>query len=110
MGLTKRIFIDKDPAYETVRRNVAEEASAYRKQFPCRIALNRKNALGNRPHWDPIWHYAVPQAASELKLDTVSINSGLFLRTDGDRKAVIALAETIWREQVERHSPRRPSR
>lgn len=50
MGLTKRIFIDKDPAYEAERRKLTEAWSAHVSEFAFRIPLKRKNRLGSGPY------------------------------------------------------------
>ena len=106
MGLTKRIFIDKDPAYEDVRRRAAREASDYCAQFTHRIATKRRNAIGDRPHWDPFWSNALQQAGKALAIETVNINGGMFFKTDADRVAVLALAETTWRDSIDRYTAR----
>lgn len=106
MGLTKRIFIEKDPAYEDVWRRAAEAASDYCAQFPFRVPGNRRNKLGSHPHWDPFWPNALEQAAKALDVESVNINGGKFFRTKADLTEVLALAELKWRESREAYSER----
>jgi hypothetical protein len=116
MGLTKRIFIDKDPAYEAERRRVAAACSAHVAEFAFRVAGKRKNREGSRPHWDPFWPNALGGAASQLGLESVNVNGGVFFRTQAQAEAVEALAEQMWHarraayaEALERVSRRRPA-
>lgn len=98
MSLTKRIWIDRDPAYEDVRRKYAEEAATARSQFTFRLATRRRNKLASRPHWDPLWSASLGQVAKELKIDAVNVNGGMFFRTAEDRDAVELLAQKLWAE------------
>lgn len=95
MSMTKRVWIDRDPAYEDVRKRHADEAWLHAKQFTFRIPTRRKNPLGNRPRWDPIWPSALSQAAQGLGLDHVCINDGFFLRTEEEAANVRAKAKEI---------------
>lgn len=102
MSLTKRIWIDRDPAHEDVRRKYAEEAAAARSQFTFRLATRRRNRLASRPHWDPLWSASLDQAAKELKIDAVYVNDGMFFRTAEDRDAVELLAKSLWDQMAAR--------
>lgn len=104
MSLSKRIFIDKDSAYEDVRRCTAQATSKHCAQFTFRIANNRRNAQGDHPYWEPFWRGALEQAADRLGVESVNINGGKFLKLDAERAAVLTLAETICRSG-ERPSP-----
>lgn len=101
MGLSKRIWIDRDPAYAEVRQKYAEEASERANQFTFRAALKRRNKAVSNPHWDPIWRNAPYRAAKELGVEHVTINDGIFFRTAEDRQAVLDLAEKLWLDRIE---------
>ncbi|HEV2818255.1 MAG TPA: hypothetical protein VGW40_13665 [Allosphingosinicella sp.] len=95
MSLTKRIFLENDPAYEDVRRRCGEEAWAYIRQFKFRIPTRRRNRAASYPYWSPLWRTSLQRAVKELGVESVNVNDGLFLRTEADMKAVRALAETL---------------
>lgn len=99
MSLTKRIFLDKYPASEGVRRKAADAVSDHIGRFTFRIPANRRNKSASHPHWDPFWPSSLSKAAKELGLETTYVNSGCFLRTDEDRAALLTRAEAIWRER-----------
>lgn len=105
MSLTKRIWFDRDPAYDELRKRRAQEAWAYREQFTFRIATRRKSKIGAR-HWDPFWTSCLLQAANELGIETVNVNNGMFLRTKSDQELVKARAEAIWIESHSSHAAR----
>lgn len=107
MSLTRRVWIDKDPAYADVRRRAAREASDYVAQFPFRIQGSKRNPEGSRPYHDPFWPGALNQAASELRVETANINGGKFFRNEAERDAVRDLAEKVWRERREAFQARR---
>jgi len=106
MSLTKRIFIDKDPAYDEVRRRTAQSVSEHCAQFEFRVAGNRRNAAGHRPHWDPFWPGALEGAVTVLGLESLNINGGKFFRTEEERASVLTLAETLWRQRREAYAVR----
>lgn len=106
MGLTKRIFIDKDPAYEAERRKLTEAWSAHVSEFAFRIPGKRKNRLASRPYWDPFWPGAVAEAAGTLGHESVNVNGGVFFRELDQAKAVEALAEQIWVKRRDAYAAR----
>lgn len=102
MSLTKRIWIEKDPAYEEVRRRYAEEAWQHIREFKFRAPLRRRNRCASGPHWDPLWPRSLERAAKDLELEVVRVNNGMFFRTSEQRDAALALAEDHWRQEVAR--------
>lgn len=101
LSLTKRIWFDRDPAYEDIRQRIGEENQRYIEQFKFRAPLNRRNKLADRPHWDPIWPSSLDRAAEELKIEVVRVNEGIFFRTREQRDATKRLAEVLWRKNIE---------
>lgn len=102
MGLTKLIFIEKDPAYAEVRRQYADDAAEYVKTFTFRLPTKRRNRWTDSPRWDPFWQASLTAAAKALEVQPVFINSGMFFRTADDRDSVNARAEEIWRARTAR--------
>lgn len=101
MGLSKRIWIDRDPAYAEVRQKYAEEAWERARQFTFRGALKRQNKVVSDPHWDPIWRNTPYRAAQQLGIEHITINDGIFFRTAEARQAVMKLAERLWLDRIE---------
>lgn len=106
MSLTKRIFIDRDPAYAEVRERNGRENAAYREQFGYRIPINRRNPRGGKPHWDPYWPRCLSVAADDLEIEGIYVNSGMFLRTAEERDRVRSLADIAWKLHLERLAAR----
>lgn len=102
MGLTKRIWIEKDPAYADVRAKFAEEAARIIPQYTFPAPLRRRNRLAESPHWDPLWPHRLHMAADELKLDHITVNSRMMFRTKEARDAAMERAEQLWAEGLER--------
>jgi hypothetical protein len=107
MALTKRIWIEKDPAYAVVRAKFADEAAAIIAQHPFGAPLRRKNRLAASPHWDPLWSRRLHIAAEELKHDHITVNSRMMFRTEKARDATMQRAEVLWAEELERRGSRR---
>lgn len=102
MSLTKRIFIDRDPAYAEVRRKAAEEIRQHLAAFTHRLPTRRRNRWSARPHWDPLWPSSLAEAARELGIESVNVNDGMLFRTAVDRDAVKVRAEELWQVKVQR--------
>lgn len=98
MGLTKRIFVECDPAYADIRRQYADEATRYLKQFPFRIGTRRRNRMATKPHWDPIWRVSLQRAVKELGIEVAWVNDGVFLRTEGEAERLRVHAEALCAE------------
>ncbi|MBL8558801.1 MAG: hypothetical protein JNM47_08790 [Hyphomonadaceae bacterium] len=99
MSLTKRIWFDRDPAYEHVRQQAAKDLHEYSKQLPHRIALRRRSRGAPAGYWDPFWRRAVSEAAKERDVEHLNVNDGMFVRTAEDKLAVEGRAAEIWREK-----------
>lgn len=100
MSITKRVWIERDPAYEEFRKQSAEETWRHISEFEFRVPLKRKSKLHYTSYWDPFWPGCLQRAADQLEFDTVIVNEGIFFRTREQRDAVVELAETIWDEKV----------
>lgn len=99
MSLTKRIFREKDPAFEDVRQNHAISNEEYFKQFPFRLPTRRlpKRPIYNK-RWDPLWPSCINKAARELDIETVHINDGIFFKTADQMKLVKDRATVLYEE------------
>lgn len=98
MGLTKRIWIERDPAYEDFRRRHLDAAKLH--EFTFRIPTHRKNSMASSPRWCPLWRRCLEIAAERLNFEHRWINAGMFFRTQVERDAVAALAETLRGERL----------
>lgn len=98
MSLTKRIWIDRDPAYEEIRRQYAEDALQYRQGFQYRTPMRRRSKAEGRTYWDPLWPISLRRAVKSLDAETVVVDKGMFFRTLEMRDATVVLAEIIWKD------------
>ena len=102
MSVTKRIWIERDPAYADVRAKFAEEAARIIPQYTFPAPLRRRNRLAESPHWDPLWPRRLAMATEELKLDHIIVNSRMMFRTMEARDAAMQRGEELWAEELER--------
>lgn len=105
MSLTKRIWIDRDPAYENVRGAYMADVQAAIAASPFRVSTRRKNRLNSSRHWDPLWPGCVRDAAKELGADYMPVNWQFLFRSAELRDQVVARAEQLWVERLELHRP-----
>jgi hypothetical protein len=98
MGLTKRIFVERDPAYADVRRQYAHETTRYLKQFPFRIGTRRRNRMAAKPYWDSTWRVSLQRAGKELGIEVAWVNDSVFLRTEAEMALLQGRAETLCEE------------
>ena len=113
MGLTKRIFIERDPAYAHVREEYGKRAWADIDKHPFRTPLRRRTTWARSPHWDPFWRGSLIAAAEKLRVSHYLVNDGIRFRTKTDQDRVIALATQLWETKVQtlvlrRRTTRRP--
>lgn len=100
MSLTKRIFIERDPAYEDIRRARAEEVWAEIDTFTHRIPVRRRNTWSRAPYWDPLWPHALSQAAKQLAIQSYNVNDSMRFNSAEDALTVKVLAEQLWQISV----------
>jgi hypothetical protein len=98
MSLYKRIWIDRDPAYENYRHERMAEAWQEIAEFKFRIARRRYQYDGKGKSLDRLWPISLGRAVRTLAIDTRNVNDGVLFRTQADCDNVKALAEKIWRE------------
>jgi hypothetical protein len=97
MSITKRVWIEMDPAYAAEREAYVKEVLKYQDQFKFRLPTRRRTLAGN---WDIFWPSSLTAAAKELEIEYVQINSGLFFRIAEERDAVRTRADTIHPERM----------
>lgn len=97
MSFTKRLLFGNDPAMDGERAKLRAEFDTYRRQFPHRIAGRRRAPKGHPRYWHPLWPACLSVSARELGIDTLNINSGVFVRTTEDRDRLIAAAEAMFK-------------
>ncbi|WP_037461923.1 hypothetical protein [Sinorhizobium fredii] len=100
MSFTKELLFGDDPRYDKDREQLCEQTAPKVKQFPFRIRGKRKEADGK---WSLHWDSAVKEAADQLGIHFIPVNSRFAFRTERDQKAVEERAETIWKQEVEAH-------
>jgi hypothetical protein len=95
MSITKRVWIDRDPAYADVRKRYADETWRYIKEFEFRIPMRRNKAGSRSP--DRWWLISLERAVRQFEVEVVRVNGGMFFRTVEQRDACLARAEEIWK-------------
>ncbi|WP_439619814.1 topoisomerase DNA-binding C4 zinc finger domain-containing protein [Hyphomonas sp.] len=110
MSITKRIWIENDPAYEDVRQARREEMGAHLGPYTERMGWRRFSTIDGEKRLDPTWRMAVYKALDELKPDYVNINESLMFRTEEDRDEVRALAESLHPELNKKYGLKPPKR
>jgi len=101
LSLTKRIWIEHDPAYAEVRERHLAAARAHAEQFTFRIPTRRANRMPGR-RWDPFWPAAIQRALDDNGFDSVSINDGVYLRSQAERDTIVRDATKIADEHIGR--------
>jgi hypothetical protein len=107
MSVTKRIWIEGDPAYADVRAKFGEEVERITSEYTFPAPLRRRNRLAQSPHWDPLWPRRLAIAAEELKHDHVAVNSRMMFRTEEARDAAMVQANQLWEKELERRRSQR---
>jgi|GEM_PF-1725670 len=110
MSITKRVWIENDPAYEKVRQTYRKEVSAFLAPYTERLGWRRFSKIEGKKRLDPAWPMAVNKALDELKSDCVTVNGSLMFRTKDDRDKVRALAESVYPELHEKYGLKPPKR
>ncbi|QPB24342.1 hypothetical protein [Rhizobium sp. 007] len=100
MSFTKELLFGDNPRHDESRQQLHDLTSAKIAQFPERIRGKRKEADGR---WSPHWELSVRQAAEELGIQLILVNSRFAFRTTNDKKAVAGRAEIIWQEKIGEH-------
>lgn len=93
MSVTKRVWIENDPAYEEVRRTHADEFAEHAKEFPFRLKGSRleMDKSGKRKR-SAFWQIALQEAINETSVEFIQINGGLFFRSVAERDRVDRIA------------------
>jgi hypothetical protein len=99
MSLFKAIWIERDPAFEDVRRKV-RAAGPKLEDYPWAVPLRRRNRYAPRPYWDPFWPRRLHVAADDLGLDSIVVNSRMMFKTVVERNAAMARAEELWAQEI----------
>ena len=106
MSVTKRIWIEGDPAYAEVRAKFGEGADRIKSKYTFPAPLRRGNKLASSPRWDPVWLRRLNIVCEELKLernrDFADVNWRRLFRTEEARDAATVRAEQLWAEELER--------
>jgi hypothetical protein len=100
MGLTKTILFGDDPAHDAIRQAMSEAAARRVAAIPFSIPTRRKNRFRQRPYWDPFWHSSVSNAARELGIETILVNSRCCTRTKEEADAIRFRVEKSHAEKI----------
>lgn len=98
VSLYKRIWIDRDPAYEDYRREQMARTWKEIAEFEFRIPRRRYRQQGGKKRQDRLWPISLNRAIRRLEIDTRDVNDSVLFRTQADCDKVRILAEDIWRE------------
>jgi hypothetical protein len=101
MSLSKRILFGNDPADDTARALLHEQARQIVELFTFKIPTRRRNRLGIGAYWDSIWPGCVYCAADQLNLEHVTINSRVCTKTRADADSIVAQAEVFYKARAE---------
>ncbi|MEQ9507035.1 MAG: topoisomerase DNA-binding C4 zinc finger domain-containing protein [Hyphomonas sp.] len=92
MSITKRIRIEKDPAYKAGRKARHDETKTYLEPFSHRLGLRKFCEIEGRKQKDITWPKVVSEAADELAADRVIVNDSMLFISRSVREAVRRLA------------------
>ena len=95
MSISKRVWIEADPQYKSIRDQHQQAALDHLSEFMFRLPLRRRGKPG-RPYWDSAWPYCVQEAIAKLGLETVQLNSGLYFRNQCELDEAKSLAEELF--------------
>ena len=110
MGLSKRIFIENDPAYEDVRQAHRKEIENYLANYTERLSLQKFCRIEGNKRLDRTWEMAVFEAIEELQVDSATINRSEYFTSYEDRDAVRGLAEKLHPELFDKYGLKPPRR
>lgn len=93
MSVWKRIWIDRDPAFEKERTVASVEFDHYARDFVHRLpSIRYELAMNGKKRRSPRWRSAVRKALEETQIDSIRINDGVFFRAKAERDHVGNLA------------------
>lgn len=92
MSITKRVWVEQNPAYESVRRKYQEELHEYLREFTERLPLRKYCQIEGKRKIDVTWRLAVQNAIKETNVESMTINEGAFFKSKSDLCAVKAIA------------------
>ncbi|TBY68955.1 hypothetical protein E0H51_31600 [Rhizobium leguminosarum bv. viciae] len=97
MSLAKELLFGNDPKFDKDRERLREHAAATVDKFPIPLRGKRKGADGR---WSPHWDLSVEDAAKELGVQYIRVNSRFAFKTLVDKIAVGEKAECVWQAKV----------
>jgi hypothetical protein len=92
MSVTKRVWIENDPAYQDFQKARQEEITTYLDRFSERLSLRKFCSIDGKRRLDVTWKMAVSEAANELAADRVIDNDSMLFTSRSPRDAVRKLA------------------
>lgn len=101
MSITKRVWIDQDPAYADVWKAHAEELAEHAKQFPFRLKGTRfeLGKSGERRR-SAFWPAALQEAIYETEADFLQIKNDLYFRASAERDRVQQIASHYYSDRA----------
>ncbi|MCG6122971.1 MAG: hypothetical protein MEP57_09795 [Microvirga sp.] len=98
MSMSKRLLFDRNPLDDEAQGRMRRETADNLAEFTHRLAMKRKGNSTAR-YWDPRWPMSIEQAVSELGIDVIRVNDGMFTREEVERDEILERAEEIWRDR-----------
>lgn len=92
MSVTKRVWIENDPAYQDVRNAHQDKIKTYLEPFTERLNLRKFCLIEGKRRLDKAWQWAVSEAANELIAESITVNDGMLFKSQAVRDAVRKLA------------------
>lgn len=88
MSVTKRVWIENDPAYEDVGKALQDEIKTYLEPFTERLGLRKFCKIEGKRRLDITWSMAVFEAVNQLAAERVIVDDGMLFRSKAVRDAV----------------------
>jgi len=92
MSITKRVWIENDPAYQDVQKARRDEIKAQLEPFSHRLGMKKFCEIEGKRHKDITWPMAVSEAANELAAESAIVNGSILFKSRPVRDAVRKLA------------------
>lgn len=110
MSVTKRDWIENDPAYQDDRKERQDEIKTYLEPFSHRLGLRKFCEIEGKRHKDITWPMAVSEAANKLAAESVIVNDGMLFKSQAVRDSVRHLAQEKHPELFDKFGLKPPKR
>ena len=99
MSRTKQFVFDRLAADEPRREAMRLELQSVRARLTVRIPTRRRSRRG-AGHWDPLWPSMLSKAGSDLGIEMIRVNDGIFVATEQQATELVSRAEELMAERL----------